>query len=403
MKEYSTYRTFDTEQWLDDPDFLQWVKRPEPESDAVFFPLLNENSEASLHMKMAMDILQNMDRTDHALTDEEMVRMWDNVAERTLRRKKTLLRHPVWNKIFLSGAAIIVLAIVGVMLVVWKNSQPVNYLAMTQMLTPNAIKDTKLIIPGQGSITLADRMQVSLAESGKISLRSIQGEVVSLENTAASGREMGMVVVPAGKRASILLSDGTKIEIHPGSQVVFPIKFREKKRELFILGEAFFEVSKNKHWPFVVKTDKINVEVLGTRFNVDAYPGHKEQSVVLVKGSVKVNTDGRNAIRIRPNQKYTFNEDHLIETVETVDAYPCTSWKEGYFLFNSEKLTVVLEKLSSYYGVSLHYQPVALDAIKLSGKLDLNNGLEEVLKVIATTTPIKYKTGKSHIEINVRN
>ncbi len=403
MKENLIYRTFDVEQWLDDTDFLQWVKHPGKELDAVFIPMLNERSEVSIKMRTAIDLLRNMDQTDHQLSDEEVAEMWKNVSNRTLSRKRLLNHYSVGKKVFVSAAAVLLLAIVGTLLVVWKNNRQVDYFALAQQVMPNTIKDSKLIIPGKGSMTLSNRMQVILGGDGKISLRSAQGEMVSLENTVSSGKEMGMLVVPAGKRASLLLADGTKIDVRPSSQVIFPVKFGEKKRELFIQGEAFFEVSKNKHWPFLVKTDKMNVEVLGTSFNVDAYSGNKEQSVVLVNGSVKVNTDGRNAIQIRPNQKYTFNENHQIETVEDVDVNLYTSWKDGYFFFKSEKLNVVLEKLSSYYGMPFHYQAASLDNIRLSGKLDLNSSLEMALKAISTTTPIEYQLEKSYIEIHVRH
>ena len=403
MKENLIYRTFYVEQWLDDADFLQWVKHPGQELDAVFIPMLNERSEVSIKMRTAIDLLRNMDQTDHQLSDKEVAEMWENVSNRTLNSKKLLNHYSVWKKVFLSGAAVLLLAIVGTLFIVWKNSQQVDYFTLAKQMMPNTIKDARLIIPGKGSMTLSNRMEVVLGRDGKISLRSAQGEMVSLENSVSSGKEMGMLVVPAGKRASLLLADGTKIEVRPSSQVIFPVKFGEKKRELFIQGEAFFEVSKNKHWPFVVKTDRINVEVLGTSFNVEAYSGNKEQSVVLVNGSVKVNTDGRNAIRIHPNQKYAFNEDHQIETVEDVDVNLYTSWKEGYFLFNSEKLNVVLEKLSSYYGIQFHYQEASMDNIRLSGKLDLNNSLEVALKVISTTTPIEYQLEKSYVKINVRH
>lgn len=147
----------------------------------------------------------------------------------------------------------------------------------------------------------------------------------------------------------------------------------------------------------------MNVEVLGTSFNVNAYPRSSEQSVVLVNGSVSVNIDNRNAIRIRPNQKYTYNLNHRIETVENVDVNPYTSWKDGYFIFNSERLKVVLDKLSGYYGVAMHYRITDMNDIRLSGKLDLNSSLETALKIISTTTPVDYQIKKSAVEIQIKH
>lgn len=397
------YRLYDVEQWLEDVDFLQWVKNPSSKQEAIFAPLLNEKSEVSEKMSTAIRLLQNMGQTDLTLSDEEVAKMWKNVADRTFRHNTLPNLYLKRKTIFFSASAVLLLTIVSGLLLYWKNNQPFDYLSWSQQMAPHTSTEAKLIIPELGSVTLSDRMQVAISKTGKIALHSLQGEIVALENKASSGKEMGILSIPSGKRASLVLADGTKIEVCPGSRIIFPLKFGDKKRELFIQGEAFFQVSKNKHWPFLVKTDKMNVEVLGTSFNVNAYPRSSEQSVVLVNGSVSVNIDNRNAIRIRPNQKYTYNLNHRIETVENVDVNPYTSWKDGYFIFNSERLKVVLDKLSGYYGVAMHYRITDMNDIRLSGKLDLNSSLETALKIISTTTPVDYQIKKSAVEIQIKH
>jgi len=251
-------------------------------------------------------------------------------------------------------------------------------------------------------ITLSNRAEVVLGRNGRLSIRTAKGDLISFSGRSSSEKQYGQLIVPGGKRATVVFTDGSKINIRPGSKVIFPVQFQEKKREVFVEGEAFLEVAKNKHWPFVVKTAKMAVEVLGTSFNVSAYPRHREQSVVLVTGSVKVSSGDGNALKIKPNQRYSFDKKSQTESVDHVDVYPYISWKDGILSFSSEDLHTVLDKLSSYYGVTFDYQTDALADIRLTGKLDLNNSVEEALKVIATTSPIQYQTGKTTIKIDVK-
>ncbi|MPM92522.1 hypothetical protein SDC9_139657 [bioreactor metagenome] len=178
--------------------------------------------------------------------------------------------------------------------------------------------------------------------------------------------------------------------------------FAQNEREIYVQGEAFLEVSKNKKRPFIVKTELMDVEVLGTSFDVSAYPGENEQSVVLVSGSVKVRSASSDETKIVPNQRYSFDKTSQMQSVNEVNVFPYISWKDGILSFNSENLGNVLNELSNYYGVEFEYKPNVLDEIHITGKLDLNNDVDNALKVIATISPIDYKHMKKSIKIDVK-
>lgn len=401
MEDYPKYRNFDLEQWLEDSDFLRWVKRPDNASDGVFRPLLEENSEISHKMKIAMEILHGMDSQEAELTDQEIDQMWKSVKEKAIQEPTTsLIRTFGQTKVWLSFAATLLIACFSIGYLLLGNGKA-DYAQLAQEIRLSDYKESNLLIPGQNNMVLGDKMQVEFGKDGTTSVRSASGEVVSFAGNEDIAKLTGVLVVPKGKRASLVFADGTQITVHPGSKVVFPMKFQGKKREMFIEGEAFFHVSKNKHWPFVVKTDRIGVEVLGTSFNVKAYPQSSEQSVVLVTGSVKVNTDGRNAVRIRPNQEYSFDKARGMETVENIDVAPLTSWKDGYLLFNSQSMNKVLTELSDYYGVHISYKESEVQDIHLTGKLDLNSSLGRILQVISATTNVHFQKKKLGTEIYV--
>ena len=403
MEDYPTYRSFDLEQWLENSDFLRWAKHPDMDSDSVFRSLLEENSETSHKMKIAMEILQSMNSQEKELTDQEIDTMWNNVKEKAIKLPTSSLRRTRSSKVWLSIAAVLVIAFLSMTYIVWNKGRSVDYLQLAEQIQMRDFNEANLLIPGQSNFVIGDKMQIVFGKDGKTSIQSASGEMLSFANSNYTDKQTGVLVVPKGKRASMVFADGTQVVVHPGSKVVFPMKFQGKRRELFIEGEAFFHVSKNKHWPFVVKTDRIGVEVLGTSFNVKAYPQSSVQSVVLVTGSVKVNTDGRNAVRIRPNQEYSFDKTRGMETVENIDVSPLTSWKDGYLLFDSQNLNVVFAELSNYYGVHFNYSEQQVKNIRLSGKLDLNSSLEHILQAISAMTQVHFHQSKIESEINVEH
>lgn len=402
MKDNTIYKGYEVEQWLEDADFLHWVKKPNDESDALFLPIWNENNDTSARMKTAADILHNIDLTERSLSDEEVADMWESIADRTIRRKERFSRIGQWARIASVAATVVLVVGLGWLWFMKKGSQPVDYLAMAGHISPASLTDIRLMMPGQEQISLSNRTEVILGNDGQMSLRTAKGDVISISGNAASAQKFGQLVVPGGQRASMVFADGSRVYVRPGSKVIFPVLFEKNRREIFVEGEAFLEVSKNKHRPFVVKTQKMAVEVLGTSFNVSAYPSHSVQSVVLVTGSVKVSSGDGNALKIKPNQRYSFDKSSQTEGVDNVDVYPYISWKDGILSFSSENLSSVLDKLSSYYGVTFDYKSNTLADIRLTGKLDLNNSVEEALKVIATTSPIQYQTGKTTIKIDVK-
>ena len=200
----------------------------------------------------------------------------------------------------------------------------------------------------------------------------------------------------------MIFADGSRVTVRPGSKVIFPTMFAQNERKIYVQGEAFLEVSKNKKRPFIVKTELMDVEVLGTSFDVSAYPGENEQSVVLVTGSVKVRSASSDETKIVPNQRYSFDKTSQMQSVNEVNVFPYISWKDGILSFNSENLGNVLKELSNYYGVEFEYKPNVLDEIHITGKLDLNNDVDNALKVIATISPINYKHMKKSIKIDVK-
>lgn len=199
------------------------------------------------------------------------------------------------------------------------------------------------------------------------------------------------ILVPAGQRVNIILPDGTKVCLNSLSELEYPTFFIGKKREVKLKGEAFFDVTHNEKIPFVVKTKKYDVEVLGTAFDVDAYPNSKEFSTSLIKGKVKVtNNDQRDdAIYLSPNEQvYILNGSLVKREIPDMNAFV---WREGILQFNGDSFQSIMEKVEKSYGLEVIIRRYPTPENEFFGKIRISYGVEHVLKVLQKNTQFKYR------------
>ncbi len=401
MKNFNIYREYEIEQWLEDADFVRWVKKPTEESSAFFTALMAKDAQQAQKMAAAVQILHGIESNEPTLTEKSLSEMWENIESKTTRQPTGRYSLNYWIRTS-SVAASIFLVIGLASYLFFGIRRDVDYKTIASNVSVDSVSEIRLLLSDKSQITLSNRAEVVLGNNGEMTLHSSKGDHVTLNRNEFSEKQFGQLIVPKGKRASMIFADGSRITVRPGSKVVFPTMFGQKRREIYIQGEAFLEVSKNKKRPFIVKTELMNVQVLGTSFDVCAYPEQNKQSVVLVTGSVKVRSGSNAETKIIPNQRYSFDKTNQIQSVDEVDVFPYISWKDGILSFNSENLGLVLDKLSSYYGVKFDYERNALSEIHLTGKLDLNNDVDEALKVIASISQIQYVHMKKSIKINVK-
>jgi len=203
--------------------------------------------------------------------------------------------------------------------------------------------------------------------------------------------EINELIVPRGYRIKLELADGTMVWLNSESRLKYPVEFTEDTRRICLIGEGYFEVKHSETNPFIVETSDIEIEVLGTSFNVSAFPNDSHITTTLVDGSVKLHTTcKRNAITLLPNQSGIYSlSSHDIEVLN-VDTEEHTSWINGYYTFNSESLDIVIKKLVRSYGIPISIADQELKKYKFSGKLELKQTLQEVLEVLKLVAPLEY-------------
>ena len=277
-----------------------------------------------------------------------------------------------------------------------------DYLAIIQANpAPDSTNEkVQLVLSNNEKLTIdGTETQLEYKKEGKVNVNSKQVDL-SPKGNPAQAQEFNQLIVPVGRRSSITFADGTRLWVNSGSKVVYPVKFAKEKREIFAEGEIYLHVSRDEQKPFIVKTHQMDIKVLGTQFNVTAYENEANMQVVLVSGKVEVNLDKCKNV-LAPNQMFSYDSKIHKGKITTVDTDDYVAWKDGYYQFHQQPLKEIVKKLSRYYGVRIYCKEPA-DKLSCSGKLDLKESLDEMMKALKEAAPIQIENKYESIEIKVK-
>ncbi|GHT67249.1 iron dicitrate transporter FecR [Bacteroidia bacterium] len=199
------------------------------------------------------------------------------------------------------------------------------------------------------------------------------------------------LVIPRGGEYHLTLSDGTKVHLNSASELKYPVNFNQKSREVFLKGEAYFEVAKDSDRLFYVNTEDISIKQYGTAFNVNTYAENIVQ-VILVKGSIGVLTKEPEAeYALKVSQLAEYNKENHSVKIQTVDVRTYIAWNEGKFIFENKKMETIMETLSLWYDMDVQFGSNDLKNILFTGSIDRDNPMEDILKAIEFTTNVHIR------------
>ncbi|WP_163712827.1 FecR family protein [Mangrovibacterium lignilyticum] len=258
------------------------------------------------------------------------------------------------------------------------NDQSYN-LGFTRLLLPNN-QEIKIETTDSKIDYSANGTEINIDESDE------QGQVLSQEATAYN-----TLVVPYGKRSRVKLPDNTVVWLNSGSKLAYPAKFEQNKREVYLQGEAMFDVSHDEKSPFYVLTSEMDVKVLGTSFNISAYDDDSTVNTVLVRGSVELRYKNKllgmpASEKMVPGMLAVFDSERKSVVQIKVDPKNFTSWKDGYLVLENSTLGDIAKRLSRYYNVQIEFEKQQLEAETFSGYLDLGSSAIEVMEIISEIT-----------------
>lgn len=207
---------------------------------------------------------------------------------------------------------------------------------------------------------------------------------------------------PPGQRAQVKLHDGTVVWLNARSRLRYPNRFSGAERKVELDGEAFFEVFRNEEAPFVVSTEKLDIKVLGTKFNVFAYKGKNEFTTALIEGSVKLyQSDNESvAMYMSPNDYAELKDGRLVKS--KISSTDFLLWKEGIYAFDDIPFGEIIKKLELYYDITIEIRNKKLNNYKFSGKFRQRDGIESVLKTLQKIYNFSYVKDEELNKITIR-
>lgn len=207
---------------------------------------------------------------------------------------------------------------------------------------------------------------------------------------------MQTIAVPVGQCVNITLPDGSNIWLNAQTTIQYPVSFNKFERSIKLDGEAYFEVAKDKKRPFIVNTKECSVEVLGTKFNVDAYSSRDKFETVLMEGSVKVSmhNDPSETISLKPNNKVYRSNGKLL--TQKIDNYERYRWKEGLICFQDEPFRLVMEDFEKFYGLKIIVNNQKVTKYLYTGKFKQTDGIDYALSLLQKNIHFTYQRDREN-------
>lgn len=208
---------------------------------------------------------------------------------------------------------------------------------------------------------------------------------------ASEARELAFMeqFVPSGKREQVILPDGSEVWLNSGTLLLYPSRFMGETREIYLVGEGYFKVRKRPGQPFIVRTNAMRAEVLGTVFNLSAYPDQEKITTTLEEGSVRICPEDPSVkpYTLKPNEQLVYIPSRGRIDVRQVVATDYSDWKEGGLLFNNDSFEDILKALERVYNVKIHLRTSAYHANRLTIHFNKNESLENILMLIKEMIP----------------
>ncbi|MFC4871683.1 FecR family protein [Negadavirga shengliensis] len=348
------------------PEFRKWVLHPNPESDKIWQSYLAKNPTAIQDVELAKELLLELFSNQYPLQESEFGEIWDYIDTETEKEDKR---------------------------------------AQQQKIIPiNRLSDAKRGNSGSSDVArmmwrVAAILVVTLGV-GFLASRMAPTEPVAEQPVPAKFKEY---TTPPGVKSSITLGDGTKVLLNSGSSLRYQENFSPERREVFLEGEAFFEVQHDPGRPFTVKTGEVSTTALGTSFNIMAYrEEHLLISLVTGKVAIGVPHENRDEIILEPRQSLKIQPGEGDFLKVRFDEDQVMGWTRKMIVFNNTELSEAIRALENWYGVKFHFQNRPRPGMNLSGKF-YNETLENVLEGLRYTAGLDFEIKKDKVSITFKH
>lgn len=373
-------------------DFIQLLKK---------YRLGTATKEEKRFIEAYYDLFEVESGTEDLLEKEERERLKQEIRE-NIKKEKAL---PEGGKkvgiitLYIRGAAAAIVILVllgsGFYLIQQQNSQSKEKETIVQKkikeeIHPGGQKAVLTLGNGQ-KVKLDSNSQGKLTQQSFVKINIDSGSLVyDSEKDSNLKITYNTITTPYGGEYRITLSDGTKVWLNAGSSLHYPVKFNGNKRGVKLTGEGYFEVAQNEDHPFVVEAEGMEIKVLGTHFNVEAYPEENTVSTTLASGAIKVVKNSKTKL-LAPGEQAVLNKREKKLVVKKVNVKQILAWKNAMFYFNNTNIQEIMKKISRWYNVKTKYEAQDLKNKNFSGVISRYKDVGALLKRMELTGTIDFK------------
>lgn len=242
------------------------------------------------------------------------------------------------------------------------------------------------LVLGNGQTVVLDQTADGRIGEGHVEKKDAELLYASEER---KGNGSNTLITPRGGQYRVRLSDGTKVWLNAASRLEYPVTFNESERLVSLTGEAYFEVAADVQRPFFVMVDGMKVQVLGTKFNVNAYSDENRFTTTLLEGAVRVTGGGRQ-VTLRPGEESAFTPKSGALQQYAGDMESAVAWKNGIITFKNDELSAVMRDLGRWYDVDVAYEPGLDSHIHVTGAMRKQEQLSQALKILELTAGVHF-------------
>ncbi|WP_268225200.1 FecR family protein [Sinomicrobium oceani] len=391
------YKTFNEKDFIADEFFQQWVWHPDVESNRFWEDFLENHPEMGLVVTSARSALLLLSDEQGAMPARVRMEIVDSIREHmdaeTTQGVHKLKKDTGLRPLYMVSGLIVVMG-----------------LAVLWMYNFGVFTDQAVAGPPQITLQLQDGTEQVIDEGDTRTITTETGQplgnqekhLLKYHNTQHNATELvyNELKVPYGKNFELVLADGSHIYLNAGSTLRYPVQFLpDGPRNVYLMGEAFFDVASDKARPFTVHTDQMNTQVYGTRFNVTSYTNEGNTYTVLEEGSVGVYPPGADVpapVKIVPGQRAVMEGGSI--AVEEVRVEKYVAWTRGELYFKNDAFSLILKKLERHFNVTIASNYPELDEREFTATFK-GKTLEHILEAYQQYTPFRFSREGNTITI----
>lgn len=341
-----------------------------------------------------MSVLHQMDKLCRESCRPDKGRMWTEIYKHVrISRRRNFIRR--WGAV----AAVLLPALIGTILFFYfQYSRPEQHF----IPFPVARNQVQLFLNDGRVVHVQQLARDSVLRENGAGILIDTGRAVIYQPQNVSRAHVGLVyntlTVPRCCEYRMVLADGTQVWLNSESELRFPVNFTGNERRVFLKGEAYFQVAKDETKPFRVETGALEIEALGTQFDVNAYRDNGQWMTTLVEGRVRVSAgEAKQTCVLEPGKQALLHNNVL--TVSDVNVEEIIGWKEGRFVFRNMTMENIARQLERWYDVEIGFPDVMVRYYRFTGVMKRYNQLSQLIEMIEETTDVKFQVNGREVKI----